>query len=337
MHVMNKSILLKSRPRGLPTLNNFAIVEGVIAHASPNEILIELVYVSVDPYLRGRMNAAKSYIPPFEVGSPIVSGAIGRILESNIEGYQVGDFVVGNLPWILFQTVGAQQVRKIASDKASLSRHLGIMGLTGLTAYLGLTKIGKPRSGECLVVSGASGAVGMVVGQIGKIMGCRVVGITGSDKKVDLLKSKFGFDTAINYNAEGLRDSIRAACPQGVDLYFDNVGGEISDKVHLCLNDFSRIVVCGAISLYNESAVPQGPRIQPLLIQKRILMRGFIVSDFASDYKSALLEISEWLDSGALIDQETIMQGFENLPKAFLGLFEGINCGKLMVQTAALD
>jgi len=330
---MNKSILLNNRPKGKPQTTDFKFVSEEMPQITEGEILLKTVYVSVDPYLRGRMNDVKSYIPPFQLNKPISSGIIAEVVESNHPGFTQGDFVSGLLEWKEFQKSDVRGLMKVDGTKTPLSAYLGILGMTGLTAYLGLTEIGAPKPGETLVVSGAAGAVGSVVGQISKILGCRVVGIAGTDEKVDLLKTTFGFDEAINFSiTKNMRKAIAAACPEGVDVYFDNVGGTISDSVLLNINHFARIVVCGAISVYNETSMPTGIRVEPFLIKNSALMQGFIVNDFAKKFPEAMKQLSEWLSAGKLTYKETIVEGFENIPQAFIGLFEGKNKGKMVVK-----
>ncbi len=330
---MNTHILLKSRPKGKPTLNDFQFVPDEIPQIEKGEMLLKTVYVSVDPYLRGRMNDAKSYIPPFQINKPISSGIIAEVKASKHPDFTKGDFVSGILEWKKFQKSNGKGLMKVDPAKAPLSAYLGILGLTGLTAYLGLFEIGKSKKGETLFVSGAAGAVGSVVGQIGKILGCHVVGTAGSDEKADLLKSDFAFDGAINYKSvPNLRKAIATACPGGIDVYFDNVGGPVSDAVLFNINPFARIVVCGAISLYNETRMPMGIRVEPFLIKNSALMQGFIVNDYARKFPSAIKQLSAWLAEGKLNYKETIVEGFENIPLAFLDLFEGKNVGKMVVK-----
>ncbi|WP_162418788.1 NADP-dependent oxidoreductase [Cyclobacterium roseum] len=330
---MNKTILLNKRPYGKPTLDDFKTVSEEVPTAKEGEVLLKTVYVSVDPYLRGRMNDAKSYIPPFELNKPIQSGIIAEVVDSNLPDFKKGEFVSGMLEWKEFQTSKGKGLNKVDPTVAKLSSYLGILGMTGLTAYLGLMEIGKPTQGETLVVSGAAGAVGTVVGQIGKLVGCNVVGITGDDEKVALLTSTFGFDHAINYKTTpDLKKAIKEACSEGVDIYFDNVGGEISDAVLANINKFARLPVCGAISLYNETEVPMGPRLQPILLTKSATMRGFIIGDFAEKFPSAIQQLASWLKDGKLQFSETIVEGFDNIPQAFLDLFEGKNKGKMIVK-----
>jgi len=328
-----KTINLKDRPNGKPELNNFEFTTTEVSEINEGEVLLKSKYVSVDPYLRGRMSDAPSYVPPFEVGKPIESGIIAEVLESKAENFSKGDHVSGSLLWQEKQVAKAEKLMKVDANKAPLSAYLGILGMTGLTAYLGLTEIGKPKEGETLLVSGAAGAVGSVVGQIGKILGCRVVGIAGTDEKIELLKSKFGFDEGINYNTtEDMNDAIAKACPDGVDVYFDNVGGEISEAVLFNINKFSRTVNCGAISQYNNTELPKSISVQPFLVKKSSLMQGFIIFDYEDKHPDGVKQLTKWLNEDKLTHEETIVEGFENIPQAFLDLFEGKNKGKMVVK-----
>jgi hypothetical protein len=318
---------------GLPKLSDFEFVSEEKPVIQAGEMLLKTIYVSVDPYLRGRMNDAKSYAAPFELHKPVKSGVIAEVVESNHAGFNTGDHVSGILEWKEYQTSHGEGLRKVDANMAPLSAYLGVLGMTGLTAYLGLSEIGKPKKGETVVVSGAAGAVGSVAGQIAKIMGCRVTGIAGTDEKCALLTTEFGFDTAINYKSTGnMRKAIAAACPNGVDVYFDNVGGSISDAVLVKINQFARIVVCGAISLYNEKALPQSLSVQPFLVRNSALMQGFIVNDFASKFPEAMKHLSQWLAEGKLNHVETIVEGFDQIPQAFIDLFDGRNKGKMVVK-----
>ena len=330
---MNKVILLNNRPVGKPVSSDFKFVTEAMPVPDDGEILLKTLYVSVDPYLRGRMNDAKSYVPAFQLNKPIQSGMIAEVTDSNHSGYKIGDIVSGNLEWKEYQVSTGKGLQVIHTADIYLTAYLGILGMTGLTAYLGLSEIAVPKPGETMIVSGAAGAVGSIAGQLGKIMGCRVVGITGSDQKVALLKSKFHFDEAINYkNTVDLTRAIKTACPDGVDIYFDNVGGKISDAVLNNINKHARIPVCGYISMYNETMQVLGPYVQPVLVSKSALMQGFIVGDFADKFAEAKKQLFNWLRDGKLTYHETIINGFEQIPQAFLGLFEGKNEGKMIVK-----
>lgn len=317
----------------MPTLDCFKFEDEAMPVAQDGEVLLATRYVSVDPYLRGRMNDAKSYTPPFELGKPIQSALISEVVESHNSAFAKGDFVMAHLEWKQFQTSTGKGLTKVDPNMAPLSAYLGLLGMTGFTAYLGLTEIGKPKAGETIVVSGAAGAVGSVVGQIGKLMGCRVVGIAGTDEKVAMLQNELHFDAAINYKTTpNMYKAIQAACPGGVDIYFDNVGGEISDAVLGNINKFSRTIICGAISLYNTTTPPVGPRPQAALLVKSSLMQGFIVSDFHKSFPAAMQQLATWLGKGKLSNSETIVEGFESIPQAFLDLFAGKNEGKMVVK-----
>ncbi len=328
-----KQVVLASRPIGLPVITDFRIEEVVLPAINKGEILLKGLYFSVDPYMRGRMNDAKSYAIPFQIDQPIVGGVVAIVSESKSEMFKPSEVVVGNLPWSELSIASEKDLRKIVISKIHPSYYLGILGMPGITAYLGLMRIGKPKKGETVVVSGAAGAVGVVAGQIAKIHGCYVVGIAGSDEKVKTLKDEFGFDEVINYKTtKDLNKSIADACPKGVDVYYDNVGGEISDAVINAINFHARIIICGQIALYNSTDVPMGPRIQPTLLTRSVLMQGFIVGDFQDHFLEASEQLSKWLAEGKLTYTETIERGFEKLPKALLGLFKGENIGKMIVE-----
>lgn len=330
---MNNIILLNSRPIGKPKESDFKFKSENKPTIENGEVLLKTTFVSVDPYLRGRMSDADSYVAPFKLNEPINSGSIAEVIESKNESFKKGDFVSGNLEWKEYQSSKGENLLKVDETKASLSAYLGILGMTGLTAYFGLTEIGKPQKGETIVVSGAAGAVGSTVGQIGKILGCRVIGIAGTDEKVQMLKSKFGFDEVINYNtSQDIKKELAAICPDGVDVYYDNVGGDITDSVLANINRLGRVIACGAISLYNNTSVPTGPRVEPLLIRKSLLMQGFIVSNYANKFPEGIKQLSEWLSEDKLIYTETIVEGFDAIPSAFIDLFEGKNKGKMIVK-----
>ncbi|QXP67890.1 MULTISPECIES: NADP-dependent oxidoreductase [unclassified Polaribacter] len=329
-----KTILLNNRPQGKPTTSNFEFVtEDTELAIKDGEILLEAAYVSVDPYLRGRMSDAKSYVPPFQLNEPVQSGVIAKVTASKNDNFKEGDYVSGLLNWQTQQVSNGDGLNKVDGTKAPLSAFLGILGMTGLTAYLGLNEIGKPKAGETIVVSGAAGAVGSVVGQIAKILGLNVIGIAGTDEKIDMLKSKFGFDAGINYNTnKDINAEIKKLAPNGVDIYFDNVGGPISDAVLFNINRFARIIICGAISVYNETEIPKSVSVQPFLVKNSALMQGFIVSNYADKFPGAIKQLSEWLAEEKLTYTETIVNGFENIPTAFIDLFDGKNKGKMIVK-----
>lgn len=331
---MEKSILLKNRPEGKPSISDFEFVtEDLDLSINDGELLLETAYVSVDPYLRGRMSDAKSYVPPFELNKPIQSVVIAKVIDSKNDHFKKGDFVSGMLSWKTKQVVSGEGLLKVDGSKAPLSAYLGILGMTGLTAYLGLNEIGKPKPGETIVVSGAAGAVGSIVGQIAKILGLHVIGIAGTDEKIEMLKSKFGFDAGINYNSsKDISADIKALAPNGVDIYFDNVGGPISDAVLFNINRFARLIICGAISVYNSKELPKSVSVQPFLVKNSALMQGFIVSNYAEKFPEAMQKLSGWLAEEKLTYTETIVNGYDNIPNAFIDLFEGKNKGKMIVK-----
>jgi hypothetical protein len=299
--IMSKTILLKNRPAGKPATSDFETIEENDPKPEEGEILLRALYISVDPYLRGRMRNEESYIPPFQVNEALESMVVAEVVESKNKNFQTGEYVSGMLKWKELQLSTGTGLNRVDPNLAPLSAFLGVLGLTGLTAYLALDKIGRLKPGETLVVSGAAGAVGSIAGQIGKIKGCMVVGIAGSDEKVKHLEEKFGLDKGLNYNKEeNMADAIRRICTDGVDVYFDNVGGEILDAVLQTINKDARIINCGAISTYNETEVPVGPRPEGILIKKTALMQGFLVRDHAKDFGKALRQLSEWLKDGTL-------------------------------------
>ncbi|AUD01742.1 NADP-dependent oxidoreductase [Spirosoma pollinicola] len=329
----NKQISLASRPKGMPDASTFQFDSVELPALKSGDILIQPTYFSVDPYMRGRMNAGKSYIPAFEVGQPLAGGAVAKVIESQADGFAAGDVVTGSLPWATQSVVSAGALKKIDTNLAPASYYLGILGMPGLTAYFGLLDICKPKAGETVVVSGAAGAVGILVGQIAKIQRCRVVGIAGSDDKIAMLTESFGFDAVVNYKTSSdLKKSIADACPDGVDVYFDNVGGDVSDAVIANLNFHARISLCGQIALYNTTETPVGPRIQPMLLTRSVLMQGFTIGNYSKRFSEGIQQLATWLQEGKLHYTETTVNGFDALPEALLGLFSGQNTGKMIVQ-----
>ncbi|MGB7923164.1 MAG: NADP-dependent oxidoreductase [Pyrinomonadaceae bacterium] len=337
---MNKKILLASRPAGMPSLDNFKMVDAEMPRPEEGEVLIRTLYLSVDPYMRGRMSDRKSYVAPFDLNEVITGGAVGEVVESRSDAFQPGDIVTAYLGWQLYSVAKGDQttmdsVRKVDAKIAPVTTALGILGMPGLTAYFGLLDIGQPAAGETVVVSGAAGAVGTVVCQIAKIKGCRVVGIAGSDEKNRYLTDELGVDAAINYKSStDLKQALHDACPRGVDVYFDNVGGDISDDVMAIINHGARIVICGQISLYNLEKPDVGPRPQPYLLVNSALMKGFIITEYAARFAEGINQLRQWLAAGKLKYVENIVEGFENTPQALLGLFAGENLGKQLVKVA---
>ncbi|TFH00043.1 MAG: NADP-dependent oxidoreductase [Calditrichales bacterium] len=329
-----KKILLKDRPSGQVSTEQFEIVNDMVPVPGPKEILVRTRYLSVDPYMRNRMNNVESYVAPFEVGAPIHSDGIAEVVESNDPELKVGDLVYGSFAWQEYVIPDLKRTRKIPVDEGiSPTYYLSLFGLTGLTAYFGLLDIGQPRSGETVVISAAAGAVGAIAGQIAKIHGCRVIGITGSADKAAHLTNDLGFDAVINYKATpNIRKALRAVSPDRVDIYFDNVGGDISDGVFNWLNNHSRVILCGQIALYNLNRLSMGPRMYPQFLIHRTKLQGFIVYDYVKEFGHAVEHLKQWYREGKLIQRENAIDGFDNLPQAFLGLFSGENTGKQLVR-----
>ncbi|MBO8172186.1 MAG: NADP-dependent oxidoreductase [Bacillaceae bacterium] len=333
MDRINRQIHLKSRPIGMPDRENFEWVESPIPEPGENELLLRTLYLSVDPYMRGRMSDRKSYVPPYPLHDVIAGGVVAEVVESKSPDFKKGDIVESDYGWQTHAVVAARKARKLNPDLAPVTTALGTLGMPGLTAYFGLLDIGRPREGETVVISGAAGAVGMTVGQIAKLKGTRVVGIAGSDRKVQYLKEELGFDDAINYKTtENMREALKKTCPDGIDIYFDNVGGPVSDAALSLINRGARIPLCGQIALYNLEKPDVGPRIQSFLLINSALMKGFIVTDYAERFPEAYRDLTTWYREGKLKTKETIVEGFDNTVDAFLGLFKGENLGKQLVK-----
>jgi NADPH-dependent curcumin reductase CurA len=330
---MNNVITLKNIPLGKPQYSDFVYETEAVPQSGFGEILLKTLYVSVDPYLSGRTNDDKSYACPFELNKPMVSGVIAEVTESQNPYFHKGDFVSGMLEWKEYQVSNGKNLMKIDPMGAPLSNYLDVLGMTGLTAYFGMTSIGKPKSGETLVVSSADDAIGSIAGQIGKIMGCYVVGITDHGNKAKILKSKFGFDEAINYrDTSNITKEVASLCPNGVDIYFDNEDGDVSDAIIPNLNKFARIAVCGSRSPYNLTDDHRYLSVQSAIVGKSITMQGFMVSDFASKFPEATRQLAAWMKEGKLIYSETIYEGFRNIPQALIDLFNGANEGKMIIK-----
>ncbi|MDO3411371.1 NADP-dependent oxidoreductase [Saccharibacillus sp. CPCC 101409] len=328
----NKRFTLASRPSGMPTRDNFELKTEEAAQPQEGQIAVESLYLSVDPYMRGRMNDAKSYSKPYEIGGTFGGGAVGRVTESRHVDYKEGDIVQGHWGWQTHAAVDAKSVVRVDPDLAPIQTALGVLGMPGLTAYFGLLDIGRPKAGETVVVSGAGGAVGTIVGQIAKIKGARVVGISGSEEKNRYLSEELGFDAVVNYKDGSLAEALEKACPDGVDVYFDNVGGEITDAVFQLLNPNARIPLCGQISLYNLKQPESGPRFLPLLLTRTALVKGFLVGQYQDRFAEAVPEMAGWIKEGKLKYSENIIEGFDRTPEAFFGLFSGENLGKQLVK-----
>jgi NADPH-dependent curcumin reductase CurA len=330
---VSREIRLKNRPVGLPNAGDFELVAVPIPPPRPGEVLVRNLYMSVDPYMRGRMIEQPSYVEPFPLGQPLEGGCVGRVVESNRRELQVGEYVLGRKGWREYYVSDGADLTKIDPTMAPVQAYLGILGMPGLTAYVGLLDIGRPTAGNTVFVSAAAGAVGSVVCQIAKLKGCRVVGSAGSAAKVRWLQDVAGIDAAFNYKeVDALAAELGKHCPHGVDVYFENVGGAHLEAALEHMNTRGRIVLCGMISQYNDSAPSSGPRNLRLAVRKRLTLTGFIVSDHVSRQPQFYADMGAWIADGKIKWEETIVDGLENAPKAFLGLFTGENMGKMLVR-----
>lgn len=333
----NREIHLRRRPNGMPVADDFALVERPIPEPGPGQFLVRNIFMSVDPYMRGRMMDRKSYVPPFQVGEVLDGGSVGRVVRSQHPDYAAGDTVCGFASggWREYYVSDGAMLQKVDPNLAPLGAYLGVVGMPGLTAYTSLLRIGEPHEGETVFVSAAAGAVGSVVCQIAKLKGCRVVGSAGSDEKVRWLREVAGVDEAINYRTCGnLLEAVSAVCPNGIDVYYENVGGEHLEVALELMNKFGRLVMCGMISMYNATEPPPGPRNLVYVVGKSLKMQGFIVSDFLDMVPQFYEEMATWIAAGKIQWQETVFDGIENAPTAFLGLFTGDNAGKMLVRLA---
>ncbi len=331
MAAMNGQVLLKRRPTGAPQVGDFEVVDAPVPTPGAGEILCRTIYLSLDPYMRSRMNEARSYAPSVELGQVMVGGTVSEVVESKHPGFAKGDFVLGYDGWQAYAVSRGVGVRKLDPRQAPISTALGVLGMPGMTAYVGLLDIGKPKEGETVVVSAAAGAVGSAVGQIAKIKGCRVVGVAGSEQKCEYVVKELGFDACVNHRAEDLGPALEKACPRGIDIYFENVGGAVLAAVLRLVNQNARIPLCGLISEYNTTPPPPGPNLRPLLVN-RALIKGFIVSDHLDRLGDFLADCSRWVREGRLKYREDIVEGLEDAPSAFIGLLQGRNFGKLLVK-----
>ena len=312
--------------------SDFRLEEAPAPEPGDGEVLVQVSYLSVDPYMRGRISGRKSYAAAVEIGQTMVGAAVGRVVASNSHAIGVGEYVTGNLGWQEFAAAPASEVRRVDPAAAPLSTYIGVLGMPGLTAYYGLLHVAGVAPGETVCVSGAAGAVGSAVGQIARLKGCRAVGIAGGSRKCAWIADELGFDAAIDYKGEDVGEALRAACPDGVDVYFDNVGGPITDAVFPRLNVRSRVAICGQISQYNAVDAPVGPRLLWHFIVKRIRAQGFLVFDFREHDEQALSEMAAWVRDGRLKYTETVAEGIENAAAAFIGMLGGANMGKQVVK-----
>jgi len=328
----NRQFRLAARPVGLPKDSDWEFVTAPATAPQDGELLVAVEYLSLDPAMRGWMNEGKSYVPPVQIGAVMRALGVGRVLESAAEGFAPGDQVSGPLGIQSHATLKASECRKIDISLAPLPVYLNILGMTGMTAYFGLLEVGEPKAGETVVVSGAAGAVGATVGQIAKIKGCHVVGIAGGPDKCRYIVDELGFDAAIDYKAENVGKALKTSCPNGIDVYFDNVGGEILEACLAQINLRARIVICGAISQYNATTAPKGPANYLSLLVNRARMQGMIVFDYADRYHVAAKDMAGWMAAGKLKGREDIVEGLETFPHTLLKLFSGENFGKLVLK-----
>jgi len=334
----NTRVLLASRPVGEPTPDDFEIATEPVSAPADGEVLLRTLYLSLDPYMRGRMSDAPSYAAPTAVGDVMPGGTVGEVVESRDPSLRPGDLVLAYGGWQAYAVVPAGQTRKLDPDAAPVSTALGVLGMPGFTAYAGLTLIGRPQPGETVVVAAATGPVGATVGQLAKIQGCRAVGIAGGPEKVEHLR-ELGFDGAIDHRAPDFKDQLAAATPDGIDVYFENVGGHVWDAVLPRLNKFARVPVCGLVAHYNDTRAPEGPDRAPGLMRhvlnKSLLIRGFIQDEFAREHTRAFLsEATPWVREGRLRYREDVTEGLENAPEAFIGMLRGRNFGKTLVKVS---
>jgi NADPH-dependent curcumin reductase CurA len=331
--MMNRQIVLRSRPEGNPTADNFEIVHVAMPPVTIGNVLRRTIYLSLDPYMRGRMSDAESYAASVAIRQVMVGHTVSQVVESHNPTFAAGDFVAGYDGWQEFGLSSGRDLRKLDPVSAPISTALGPLGMPGMTAYVGLLDIGQPKPGETVVVSAAAGAVGSVVGQIARIKGCRAVGIAGSPDKCRYVVDELGFDECVNYKSESFREDLTGACPSGIDVYFENVGGAVFAAVLRLLNVNARIPLCGLIADYNALKMPPGPNLRPILV-KRALIKGFIVSDHTDRAAAFQKDCATWLREGRLKYREDIADGLEHAPSALLKLFDGRNFGKLIVRVS---
>jgi NADPH-dependent curcumin reductase CurA len=334
----NRRIVLAARPQGEPRDEDFRLEAVDLASPGHDQVLLRTIYLSLDPYMRGRMNAGPSYAPPVEVGQVMEGGTISAVVESRSPAFAPGDVVLGYTGWQEYAVASAESLRKLDPARAPVSTALGVLGMPGLTAYTGLLNIGRPKPGETVVVAAASGAVGSVVGQIAKIKGCQAVGVAGGKQKCDFVMQELGFDACVDHHRTAFPQDLKAACPNGVDVYFENVGGRVLNAVLPLMNPFGRVPVCGLIAQYNSTGLSAGidrvPAFMGAILVKRLTFQGFIVSDFAAQKGDFEREMIQWLRADKVRYREDVIDGLENAVAAFQGLLKGRNFGKLLVRLA---
>lgn len=330
---VNRQFKLAARPTGLPKESDFSLTESPMPTPGDGQVLVKSAYLSVDPYMRGRITGVRTYADPVLVGDIMQGGTVGQVVESKASGLAAGDFVTGFWGWQEFATADAKTLQKLDPKIAPVSTSLGVLGMPGMTAYFGFLEICKPKAGETVVVSGGAGAVGSLVGQIAKIKGCHVVGIAGADDKVEWMTKELGFDAGFNYKTTSdYGAKLKELCPNGIDCYFDNVGGAITDAVFPLMNVYGRISICGQISQYNLDKPEPGPRLLSMVLVKQLMVEGFIVFRWQNRYAEGIAQMATWLREGKLKHREEVIDGFENTVKAFIGMLKGDNTGKMLVK-----
>ena len=333
MAEVNRQITLAARPVGVPKESDFKLVEGPVPSAGQGQVVAKTLFLSVDPYMRGRMNDAKSYAPPVQIGEVMVGGTVSRVIQSNNPRFQVGDIVEGRLGWQEFALSDGKGLRVVDPEIAPISTAVGVLGMPGLTAYFGLLDICNPQPGETVVVSGAAGAVGSLVGQIAKIKGCRTIGVAGTDEKIRYVVDDLGFDAAFNYKTiSDYRAKLEELCPKGIDVYFDNVGGALTDAVFTLINVNARVSVCGQISQYNLEKPELEPRFLFQLVRNRAKVEGFLVFQFEERFGEGRKQMAEWVRAGKIKYREEFAEGIQQAPKAFIGMLNGANIGKQLLK-----
>lgn len=334
----NRRIVLASRPEGMPTEANFRLESTPVPEPGEGQVLLKTRYLSLDPYMRGRMNAGKSYANRVELGNVMVGGTVSEVVASRNPAFAVGDLVTAYSGWQDYVVSGGRGLMKLDERITRPSYALGILGMPGLTAYVGLLDIGEPKAGETVVLAASTGAVGSVVGQIAKLKGCRVVGIAGAKEKCEYAVKELGYDACISHYDDDMADQLKAACPKGIDVYFENVGGSSWEAVMPLLNNFARVPICGLIAHYNQTELPPGPDrislLQGLILQRSLKIQGFIVSNYRHRAPDFITDMSQWMADGKIVYREDMVEGLENAPAAFLGLFTGANFGKLVVRVS---
>ncbi len=330
----NIKVLLAARPKGYPRNEDFLVIESEIPKVKEGELLVKIDWLSLDPYMRGRMNDVKSYAPSVEVGEVMVGGAVGTIIESRTSLFSTGEIVEGSFGWQSYALSNGVGLRKINPELGPIQSSIGVLGMPGLTAYFGLLDVCQPIAGDTVVVSAASGAVGQIAGQIAKIMGCRVIGTAGTNKKVQFIVDELGFDVGINYKTENVGASLNSACPDGIDIYFDNVGGFVTDEVIKRINTGARIAICGQVSQYNLEEPELGPRNLFHLTKSQAKMEGFLVFAYEARYDEALHRLSKWINQDKLKYKEDVAEGIRNAPQTFIGMLNGENLGKTLIKVS---